>query len=119
MAGVLVQRFTRASPATTLDATGGAQVEIGVTGGDWVVTRSTVKVTTNTKEPTFRLYRSRVSDAGYLEGTYTGSDDVSDTRHVFQQGESIVGVWSGGDVGAKATLSLNVIQYPPGMAPPE
>lgn len=118
MAGVMVQRFTRAGRGT-LDATGGVQVEIGVTGGDWVVVGSTVKVTSNVKEPTARLYRSRVSDASYLEGTFTGSDDKSPDRYVFSQGESIICVWAGGDVGAFATLTLNVIQYPPGMAPPE
>lgn len=118
MAGVVVQRFNRAGN-TVLDGTGGGQVEIGVTGGDWVIPRNTCRVATNVKEPTFNLYRSSVSDAHLLEGTYTGSNDTSDTRHVFSQGESIVGVWAGGDVGALATLNLTVIQYPPGMAPPE
>lgn len=113
-----VSRFTRVA-AVVLDATGAGQVSIQVTGGDWVINRQGVQVTSHVKEPIAKTYRGTVSDATFLDGSYTGSNDVSDTRHVFQQGEYITCAWSGGDVGARATFSIGIIQYPPGQAPPE
>lgn len=111
-------RFDRAA-SVTLDGTGAGQVQIPVTGGDWVIVASSVQVTSNVKEPTAKLYRNSISDATFLEGSYTGSNDSSDTRHLLTQGEYLTVAWTGGDVGARATARITVVQYPAGMAPRE
>lgn len=111
-------QFTR-SVSGVLDAAGGLQVDISPTGGDWVIKRNSVFVSSNTAEPTARIYRNSISQAGFVEGSYTGSNDTSDTRIVAQQGDTLSCVWAGGDVGARATWSLTIVQYPAGTAPLE
>lgn len=114
----MISQFSRAA-SVVLDSAGAGQVQIAVTGGDWVIVGSSVQVTSNVNEPTAKLYRNSISDATFIEGSYTGSNDSSDTRHVLTQGEYLTCAWVGGDVGARATLRVTIVQYPAGMAPPE
>ncbi|RGC65000.1 hypothetical protein C5N14_30890 [Micromonospora sp. MW-13] len=54
---------------------------------------------------TTRRARALVYACGWpLEGTYSGSNDQSDTRHVLLPGETLECRWTGGDPGATATL---------------
>lgn len=101
-------RELRVSGNVKLDATGGGQVQVSAPGGvDWTVTRVSIRVSSNVKEPVFRLYRGAVSDSEFLEGSYSGSQDSSDSVHELQAAQPLIGVWTGGDVGATATMSVS------------
>lgn len=92
---------------TKLDSTGAGQVTLSPPGIEWNVTLTSVTVSSHVKEPTFRLYIDGVADLNFLEGSHAGSQDSSDTHHVVRAGQSLIGVWSGGDVGATATLRVS------------
>ena len=106
--------------AVNLDATGAGQVQLSNPGGgDLVVTLQTLSTTTAVKQPTAQVYRNVVTQAFFIEGSYTGSNDSSNTRIVLHPSESLICVWSGGDVGATATYRISGVLYPPGQAPAE
>lgn len=110
---------TALADSVKLDATGAGQVPLYATGGDLVVTLQTLATSTAVKQPTANVYRNAVTTANFIEGSYTGSNDSSNTRIVLHAGESLICVWSGGDVGATATYRISGVLYPPGRAPAE
>jgi hypothetical protein len=112
------QRFTRLGQVT-LDATGGGQAVVFVSGRECDIIRAVVSTTSQTKQPTALMYRNNAVQAQRIDGTYTGAQDTAQNLGRYQPGESLIAVWSGGDVGAIATLRVEVIQYEPGRAPPD
>jgi hypothetical protein len=50
-----------------------------------------------------------------LDGSQTANNDTSDTQHLMLAGDVLICTWSGGDVGATATLTIWAIQYPAGQ----
>lgn len=72
----------------------------------WHVTRIAVSTTTNTLEPIAQVYVGSQAPGNLLSGTYTGSLDSSDENQQLNPAQPLVCVWTGGDVGAKATLSV-------------
>ena len=112
------QQFPKAV-SVTLDATGAGQVSISPTGGDWVLVNSAVTVSSSTLQPTAKLYRNAVAQVNFVEGSYSGANDSSNTRIVLKQGEQLICAWTGGDAGARASLVAQVVQYPAGTAPLE
>ncbi len=116
---MLTQSF-QASQSVVLDSTGAGQVTISPRGFfDWVVTVSSVNVTTATKVPTANVYKNFVGISNFIEGSYTGNNDASNTRIVLRPSESAICVWAGGDAGATATYRVSGVQYPPNQAPLE
>lgn len=107
------------SAQTTLDSLGNGTAVIGVSGGDWIVTATTVAVSSSTKQPKAVLYRGVIAPSNQIGGTYTGAFDTSTGRTLLQNGQQLLCQWTGGDAGANATVTLNVVQYAPGQAPPE
>lgn len=102
--------------SVTLDANGNGFVRLGPTNAfqTWKPTNAACSVSTNTKEPVFVLYNgSSTSNENRIGGTYTGSNDNTDLQDVTLFPNMVLtGVWTGGDVGATATLSLTgTIQY--------
>lgn len=99
------------SAQVTLDGSGNGALAIGPTNSaqTWIPTQINVNVTTNTKEPVFKYYRGRsVGNLSYLGGTYTGSNDSSDINgQILHPGETFYCVWTAGDPGAIASVSLN------------
>jgi hypothetical protein len=111
---------TALANSAALDAAGAGLVQLFPPGaGDLVVTLQTVSTSTATKVPTANVYRNAVTQANFVEGSYTGSNDSSNTRVVLHAGESLICVWAGGDAGARATYRISGVQYPPGQAPAE
>lgn len=102
-----------------LDATGAGQTTVYPPGNhDAVVTLSTQSTTTAVKVPTASVYRGTiVNQAAFVEGSYTGSNDSSDTRILLRSGEPLTCAWAGGDVGATAVFTISGEHYPPGQAP--
>lgn len=98
--------------AGTFDATGTAEVTVSPPGGvDWHV-RITSVSSTSTAQPTATL----TLDGHFLEGTYSGNRDTSDTVYTIPAGSQLVCTWTGGTAGARATLSLRGLQTKVGDA---
>lgn len=112
-----VTTFQRAG-FVILDATGAGQVTISPTAGTWAITNTAVSVATSTKQPTARLYRGVVSPVNLLAASYTGANDSNNDRIILQQGTPLICVWTGGDVGARATMSITITQYTAPYAAP-
>jgi hypothetical protein len=99
--------FTQ-SAQVRLSATGAGEVSLGPVGSiaGWRVTLVSVSTSTRVKEPTFKLYREAATQSNFLEGSFSGSQDASDTQHVVLPGSQLVGQWTGGDANALATLRI-------------
>lgn len=101
-----------ASAQVTLDGTGSGMASVGPTaqGETWSAGFVTaVHASTNAAEAQCRLYAGGgASPAYFIGGTVFGStgDSSSDTPQM-QVGQQVFAVWSGGDPGAVATLSIN------------
>lgn len=95
---------------TTLDANGNGIVQLGpIVGQRWTVSVASVFIPNAVLIPTCAVYIGGAPiQANFIDGTYTGNFDSTDRTAglPFTNGQSIWGVWSGGDVGAVATLSL-------------
>lgn len=101
----MLQKIVKVA-TTVLDASGNGVASLTPDGGDWKVTITSVSVNSSTSEPTANLYLNTVGDVGFIEGTYSGSSDSSDTSYVVSLGEVLYCQWTGGDPGATATLRI-------------
>lgn len=97
----------------TLNASGNGTAKVGpLTEREvWSPTMAYVGVTTNVKEALCSIYVGHDTSAPYqVDTTYTGSSGDSTGRvagKTLRQGNFIWAVWTGGDVGATATLTVN------------
>lgn len=94
---------------TTLNGSGNGTLTIGpqYTYQTWVPTLISVSLSSNVKEPVLKYYRGR-SIGSILGGTYTPSNDQSDVSgQILNPGETFFFVWTGGDAGATAFVTLN------------
>lgn len=114
----MTQTF-QVSGAVTLDSSGNGTATIPTGGGDWVITGVTVNVSTAVNQPIAQLYRNVVAAPNLVGASYTGANDTAGGRIVLQQGGLLLCKWTGGDAGARATVTANVVQYPAGQAPAE
>lgn len=95
--------------SVVLDASGNGSVQIGPTraGQSWLVKVAALQVSTNVLEPTAKLYLGTASPPNFLGGSYTGSNDADTELNLpLRRGQRLTCVWSGGDAGARATLSI-------------
>lgn len=72
----------------------------------WDVTRMAVSSTSSTLVPTARIYRGSENPTMLVDGTYTGTLDQSDTQLALENGEALLCVWSGADVGSSCTFTV-------------
>ena len=89
-----------------LDSNGFGQATVTPDRGTLTVTMASVSVSSNIQEPVARVYLAVVGDSGFVDGTFSGSSDTSDTNYVVNQGEPLTCVWTGGDAGANATFRV-------------
>lgn len=97
------------SVSVALDGSGNGTVRLGPSNASqqWVPSNLACSVTSNTSEPIFVAYNGSVSNANRIGGTYTGSNDNTDVNGVtLYPGSVVTGVWTNGDPGATATMSL-------------
>lgn len=97
------------SATVVLDGSGGGTVVLGPTNASqqWVPSNAACSVTSNNSEPIFVLYNGSAGNANRIGGTYTGSNDNTDVSGVtLYPGSVLTGVWTNGDPGATATLSI-------------
>lgn len=72
----------------------------------WKVISSTVQSTSSVLKPTAKLYRGSETPSTIIEGTYSGSLDSTDKSYKLRNGERVLAVWTGCDVGASCTLTI-------------
>lgn len=96
------------SESGVADASGRAVARISnlVAFEHWTVSRWTVS-STSTTETEARVYRNHESPSNFIEGTYSGRQDASDTKQTIGSGEHLVCVWSGATPGSRCVFSIN------------
>lgn len=92
-----------------LDAAGNGTASITMRG-DVDVQHTRIVVSTATVQPVATL----ALNSKDFEGSYSGANDQSDTRHLMLAGDVIECSWAGGDPGAIGTLFVRGIEYPAG-----
>lgn len=75
-------------------------------GERWIVTRVTVQSTSSQLTPTCKIYRGAEQPNRLIDGTHTGVLDHSDTNLKLHNGEHLVAVWEGADVGSQCTITI-------------
>jgi len=90
----------------TLDVSGNGTVEMGpsLNGVTWHVTSIAISVEPrpSTSEPECAVYQKGT----FIGGSYSGSLDSANGSWELQTQEKIKAVWTGGDAGKTATLTL-------------
>lgn len=72
----------------------------------WEITGLSVSSSSVTLVPTARIYRGSETPSQFHSGTFSGNLDQSDTQLTLQNGEALVCVWEGADVGALCTFRV-------------
>lgn len=72
----------------------------------WHITNTAVQSTSSTKVPTVKVYRGSESPSNFIEGSYTGTFNASDTVIDLNNGERLLVVFENCDVGATCTVSV-------------
>lgn len=93
-----------------LDANGNGRAAIGPTYGPptWHVTSIGVRTSSPGQGniPMCATYRATEDSNGWLDTTYDGSADSNTVTFDITQGTQIIAVWTGGNPGDVATLSV-------------
>lgn len=94
----------------TLDGSGNGTASIGPLspGEQWSDLTVSVSVASNVAEATCRIYAGAAATPGYFaDGTTWGSTGDSTTNlGTVQVGGGVFAAWTGGDPGAKATMTV-------------
>lgn len=104
MRDILLKEFKQ----VTLNANGNGTVKLGPTSPFqiWIPTSCQIGCSSNVKESAFTLYIGDTSFA-YANSVSGSTGDTSGIVDVtLNPNEVIIGIWTGGDVGAVATLTL-------------
>lgn len=74
----------------------------------WSVQRLTVENTSSVNVPLCKVYRGSIAPTNLVDGTYTGTFDVSElsTPLTIQNGELLLAEWTGCDVGSQCTFTV-------------
>ena len=94
----------------TLSGAGAGTASAGplAPGEQWTDLTAAVRVATNVKEATCSVYAGAAATAGYFSGatTWGSTGDSTTNLPVVTVGRQVFAVWSGGDAGALATLTI-------------
>lgn len=98
------------SRPTTLDANGNGRLELGPDSGPpyWNVTKIVVLTDRPglAPVPQCSVYLDSEDANGLLDSTYDGSKDSTEVDVDLQRGQHLIAVWTGGQAGDVATLSV-------------
>lgn len=104
-------RPLRDSRVVTLNGSGEGSVTFGPSRPNtrWIINRYSVRVSSNTAEPTAIVYRGTINPGSQISGTYSGSNDTDSevSDNPLFPGEFYTCHWTGGDAGATATISFS------------
>lgn len=103
--------LTAAGQVTLVDdgtgLTGTGIVRLAPAGEQWEIRTTNVLCSTRVNESLCRVYRDQIGDIYVIDGTYSGSSgDTSDTVIQLTDGQPLYYVWTGGDIGATATVRV-------------
>jgi len=100
----------RESVAIFLDASGNITAKVGPISAreKWILDSAHVQVSTNVLEAVCNVY---VGDSpiqiNFRGGTFSGSSgDQTDLGDIVPKGQFVWAVWTGGDIGSQATLTV-------------
>lgn len=98
-----------ASDPRTADSTGKAVCRVQPLRAfeSWHITNTAIQSTSSTNVPTFKLYRGSESPTNFIAGTYTAQFNSSADVIDLNNGEALVGVFEGADVGSVCTMSVS------------
>jgi hypothetical protein len=95
---------------TILNGAGNGRLTLGPTFGPSTWHVQTISVRTSQPGagdiPQCATYRGTEDANGYIDTTYDGSADATDVNFDLTQGTEIIAVWTGGNPGDVATLSV-------------
>lgn len=98
------------SAHVTLGASGSGRLELGPDNGPpyWNVTKVVVLTSRPglAPVPQCSVYLDAEDTNGLLDSTYDGSKDATDVDVDVQRGQHLIAVWTGGQAGDVATLSV-------------
>ena len=98
------------SVSVTLSGAGAGTASIGPTfpRESWDVAVASVSVATNTAEATCKVSQGAIAGQTFVDGTTWGStgDSTSNFSAPVYSGSQVFAVWTGGDAGAAATLTV-------------
>lgn len=97
------------SAKVTLNGSGNGTARIGPkVGQHWTLGNIAVSVSSNTLEPTCKIYLRAIDPGNFVDGTFSGSQDSTDSANGLRlgPGQEVIAVWSGGDANATATVSI-------------
>ena len=93
----------------TLNASGVGTIRFGPgrPREHWTITRVSCQVSTKVLEAEFKVYRGSIGPGTFISGSVSGSTGDSDDglKEGLNAGEYLSAQWTGGDVGAIATLT--------------
>lgn len=94
----------------TLDGSGNGTASVGPLspGESWSGVTAAVKVATNASEATCAVYAGAAATPCYFAGatTWGSTGDSTTNVPVVKVGGNVFAVWTGGDPGAQATLTV-------------
>lgn len=98
------------SAQVVLNGSGNGSVGIGplYAAQTWYPNMISIRVSSNANEPTFNYYWGKTAgQANQLGGTFVGSNNQDSlSGRVLHPGDSWLCVWTGGDAGATASVTL-------------
>jgi len=101
-----VGRPQRYVVSTPLDLSGNGAATFTAPNGTLDVEHVRVTVATNVKEPTATLFIDGIE----FEGSYSGSNDQTDSAFTLTAQQQLSCAWVGGDPGATATMIIRGTQ---------
>ena len=105
----------KATASVTLDENGNGEASVGPQSfgeqwlsGDFGILTAAVRVATNTDEAICSTYAGAAATPGYFCGATTWGSTGDSTQNVpnVQVGGNVFAVWTGGDPGSLATLTV-------------
>lgn len=92
-----------------LNASGNATLVIGPKNvyQVWQIGAVSVNTSTAAKTPTVSVYLGSGPNGQFLGGTYNGAQNSANISQTLYAGQTICAVFTGGDVGAIATLAVS------------
>ena len=106
------------SASVVLDGSGNGSVQLGpqIAGTSWQPAAAGVLVApvSSAVVSQFKLYLGQPQPQNFLGGSYTGDNNSAGLSVTLYPGQVITGVWTGGNPGATATLTLSGTQSIPG-----
>jgi hypothetical protein len=102
----------------TLDASGNGSIRLAPAGEKWRINNISVQASSAVNEATATVYKRFIGTAYRHSGTYAGSsgdNNQLDEPIRLNDGEPIWIQWTGGDVGATATVVLTGEKTVPSM----